>query len=229
MKAVRSSPVPDAGLFESGPSPAVGLDMIDGQVPYLTVDGILADPLRVRETALALDYSPGPANYPGRVARFPAADASLSQLLSKIIVLVESQYLPRLPELPNGARPSRVRGADTDFAITEVRPDDLSPAQRMPHTDAVPIFGLIYLNEEERGGTLFFKPKDRNARIEPADGYPASDDPNLTICGRIEGRFNRLAIYPGFIAHSGEIAGDWITGDERLRSPRLTQRIMFFI
>jgi hypothetical protein len=228
MKPGCSDAATDAGLFETGASPAVDLGMIDGQVPYLTVDGIFADPLRVREAALALDYSPGPANYPGRVARFPAADAALSRFLSKIVVLVESQYLPRLPELPNGARPSRVRGADTDFAITEVRPDELSPEQRIPHTDAVPIFGLIYLNEEERGGTLFFKPKDRNVRIEPAAGYPASDD-HLAICGHIEGRFNRLAIYPGFIAHSGEIAGDWITADERLRSPRLTQRIMFFV
>jgi hypothetical protein len=218
-----------ADLFETDESATLELGWIDGQVPYLTVDGIFAEPARVRETALALDYSPGPANYPGRVARFPPADGSLSQFLRKIIALVERQYLPRLPELPNGARPSSIRGVDTDFAITDFRPEELSAAQRMPHTDAVPLFGLIYLNEEERGGTLFFKPRHRNVRLEPADGYPASDDPHLAICGHIEGRFNRLAIYPGFIPHSGEIAGDWITGDGRLLSPRLTQRIMFFI
>lgn len=222
-------PAAHGDLFETGPSAVLDLGRIDGQVPYLTVDGIFADPVRVRETALALDYSPGPANYPGRVVRYPAADASLSRFLRKIIALVEGEYLPRLPELPNGARPSRVRGVDTDFAITDIQPDELSSAQRMPHTDAVPLFGLIYLNEEERGGTLFFKPKHREVRLEPADGYPASDDRHLAICGHIEGRFNRLAIYPGFIPHSGEIAGDWITGEGRLLSPRLTQRIMFFI
>ncbi len=38
----------------------------------------------------------------------------------------------------------------------------------------------------------------------------------------------RLVIYPGIVPHSGEIAGDWIHGEERFRYPRLTQRFTFF-
>jgi hypothetical protein len=45
--------------------------------------------------------------------------------------------------------------------------------------------------------------------------------------GRIEAAFNRLAIYPGFVPHSGEIVGEWIKTDERFTNPRLTQRLVF--
>lgn len=215
-------------LFATGQAPRLSSGLIDGQVPFLTIDGVFADPARVREAGLALDFQPGTAHYPGRVARYPATDPSLGNFLRKTIALVEREYLPKLPPLPGGVRPARVRGVDTDFAVTDLHPDELTGRQRMPHTDAVPLFGLIYLNEEERGGTYFFKPRNRAVEPKPADGYPAPGG-ELIACGHIEGRFNRLAIYPGFIPHSGEIAGDWIGSDERHRSPRLTQRIMFFL
>jgi hypothetical protein len=214
-------------LFATGDSPQLSGGYIDGRIPYLTVDGILAEPSAVRAAALALPFSPGTAHYPGRVARFPAGDPSMMELLRKLVDLVTREYLPRLPSLPGGERLSRVRGVDTDFAIIDTHPSELSAIQRAPHTDAVPVFGLIYLNEEPRGGTLFFKPREQAAEAVDRSGYPHSDE-QLEVCGHIEGRFNRLAIYPGFIRHSGEIQGDWIENDDRFNSPRLTQRIAFF-
>jgi imidazolonepropionase-like amidohydrolase len=56
----------------------------------------------------------------------------------------------------------------------------------------------------------------------------ARADEQLGLAGHIEGRFNRLAIYPGFVLHSGEIDGDWIEKEDRLAAPRLTQRIKFY-
>lgn len=215
-------------LFATGDNPKVSVELIDGQIPALAIDGIFKDPHRVREVALGLTYSPGTAHYPGRVARFPADDPSLIAFIRKVVALVGREYLPRLPALPNGQRPGGVRGVDTDFAITDVPPDQLSPEQRKPHIDAVPVFGLLYLNEEERGGTLFFRPKTATPGEIARSGYPTRSDEELEICGRIEGRFNRLAIYPGFVLHSGEIEGEWIKGEERLLKPRLTQRMMFF-
>lgn len=212
-------------LFATGATPVLSAGYIDGHFPYLTIDGIFADPLALREAALALPFSAGTAHYPGRVARFPDRDVSLTKFLRELVGLVTREYLPRLPPLPGGDLLLEVRGVDTDFAITDMHPSELTAIQRKPHIDAVPIFGLIYLNEEPRGGTLFFR-KQQQA-VAAASGYPSRDD-QLEVCGYIEGRFNRLAIYPGFVLHSGEIKGDWIEGDDRFTSPRLTQRVAFF-
>jgi len=215
-------------LFAIGPAPQVSMNYIDGQVPFLTVDGIFTDPSAVRSAALALPYSPAPAHYPGRLARVPAGDVSLMAFLQKVAALVTRQYLPRLPPLPGGARLSALRGADSDFAITDTHPSQLRVEQREPHLDAVPVFGLVYLNEEPRGGTLFFKPRAGSAMRESHEGYPSRVHDRYEVCGHIEGLYNRLAIYPGFILHSGEIEGEWIGSETRFSSPRLTQRIMFF-
>src|SRR5688572_25459707 len=131
---------------------------IDGRIPYLTIDGIFADPSAVRAAALALPYSSGTAHYPGRVARCPPGDASLTRFLRQIVEIVAREYLPHLPPARNGVPLTRVRGVDTDFAITDRHPSELSPHQSAPHIDAVPVFGLVYLNDPPRGGTLFFKP-----------------------------------------------------------------------
>src|SRR5579872_3524608 len=226
-KAMHDWRAMSGDLFETAAAAQLSGGYIDRRIPYLTIDGIFADPLAVRAAALALPYSPGTAHYPGRVARFPDGDPSLTELLRKLVGLVANEYLPRLP-LPGGGKASlQVRGADTDFAITDRHPSELTANQRAPHVDAVPVFGLIYLNDEPRGGTLFFKPRGKSAGAADRSGYPRPDE-QLEVCGHIDGRFNRLALYPGFILHSAEIEGEWIESDGRFTSPRLTQRIMFF-
>jgi len=216
-----------SNLFATAATAQLSGGYIDGRIPYLTIDGIFIEPLAVRAAALALPFSAGTAHYPGRVARFPPGNSSLTEFLRKLVDLVTREYLPQLPTPPRGGQLARVRGVDTDFAITDTHPSELSAKQRAPHVDAVPVFGLLYLNQEPRGGTLFFKPRGQVAGARGRSGYPRSDE-ELEVCGHIEGRFNRLAIYPGFILHSGEITGEWIESDERFTSPRVTQRIMFF-
>jgi hypothetical protein len=218
---------PTSDLFATGRDPQVTVGQIGGQLPYLAVDDIFADPVAIRESALSLPYARGTAHYPGRVARFPPGDPSLTAFLQKITALVTHEYLPRLPQPESGRRLLQVRGLDTDFAITDTHPSKLSANQRKPHVDGVPVFGLVYLNQQPRGGTLFFKARNEPLGCAVDPGYPQASE-ELEVCGHIEGRFNRLAIYPGFILHSGEIEGEWIEGDDRFTSPRLTQRIMFF-
>jgi hypothetical protein len=215
-------------LFKTGPAAQLSVGLIDERVPYLTIDAVFADPSAVRAAALALPYSRGTAHYPGRVARFPAEDASLTEFLRKLVGIVGREYLPRLAQAGAGRPLSQIRGVDTDFAITDTHPSELSANQRAPHVDPVPVFGLVYLNEEPRGGTLFFRPRAGVAGAASRSGYPRADE-QLEVCGHIEGRFNRLAIYPGFILHSGEIEGEWIESDVRFTTPRVTQRIMFFL
>jgi hypothetical protein len=216
-----------SGLFATAAAAQLSGGYIEDRIPFLTIDGIFADARAVRAAALALPFSAGTAHYPGRVARYPAGDPSLMEFLQTLVGLVTREYLPRLPSLPDGKRLARVRGVDTDFAIVDTHPSELDPIQSAPHTDAVPVFGLVYLNEEPRGGTLFFKPRTQGAAAPKQPGYPRENE-QLEVCGHIEGRFNRLAIYPGFVHHSGEIKGEWIESDDRFASPRLTQRIAFF-
>jgi hypothetical protein len=215
-------------LFATSDSAEANFDVIDGAIPVLLVDNIFRDPVAVREAALKLPFSPGTAHYPGRVARFPPGDPSLTGFLKNVLSLVQAKYLPHMPVLPNGARLTSFRGLDTDFAITDFHPDELTSKQRKPHVDAVPIFGLVYLNDPPRGGTMFYRQKNPREELRPSQGYPTAESDQIELSYHIEGLFNRLAIYPGFIPHSGEIEGDWITGEDRFRNPRLTQRIQFF-
>ena len=85
-------------LFATSDNPSVTAGPVDGRIPYFAIDGIFRDPLAVREAALALPYSEGTAHYPGRVARFPPGDPSLTGFLRKVVTLVARDYLPRLPE-----------------------------------------------------------------------------------------------------------------------------------
>ena len=217
-------------LFATPPQLEMAFAQIAPGVPVLTVDNFYLDPDSVRAAALELRFEAPDYPYPGRLARYDNADTGLLACRRKVLDIVNRFYLPNVPPLfKEGQRIGAFRRVGTDFAVVDVLPGDLAPVQRRPHVDPVPVFGLIYLNREERGGTLFFKPRGGGAAAAaPPGGYPDGSDAEVELIGRIEGRFNRLAIYPGFVPHSGEIAGGWIEGEERFTAPRLTQRFVLF-
>lgn len=217
----------DDDLFEMPSEVDIRRVTIGGEIPIILVDGIFKDPDRIRERALRLPYSQPPYPYPGRLATIPEPNRSLTDLKRKILSLVNSQYLSHLPIAQDGQRLLAFRKLHTDFGVIDVHPDELSLEQRLPHTDPVPVFGLIYLNREERGGTLFFKRRRPVDNEDRGGGYLTTSNGRFDLLGRIEPAYNRLAIYPGFVPHSGEIAGDWIRGPDRFQSPRLTQRLVF--
>ena len=197
------------------------------RVPVILMDDVYVRPREIREAALQLSYHKPEFPYPGRIARVEQSNSSLSHLMRWALNLVNKEYLSRVPRiLHEGADLTALNKIYTDFAIVDAHPDELSNAQRIPHIDAVPVFGLIYLNPEPRGGTLFFQ---QTAEVDEGahhEGYMTSTNSAFQVIGRIEAVFNRLAIYPGFILHSGDITGDWIKGDERFLEPRLTQRLV---
>ena len=202
-------------------------EAVGGRLPVLIVDGLYEHPDAIREMALGLDYAPPPYPYPGRLA-VPAPDPSLERMRGWALDLINSTYLPRVPPITDRGRHIAAFGdAYTDFAVVDVHPDELSSAQRMPHVDPVPLFGLVYLNREPRGGTLFFEQTADAGEDDRGHGYFTGSDDRFSLIGRIEAAFNRLAIYPGFVPHSGDISGDWIASDDRFTSPRLTQRLVF--
>ena len=216
------------GLFELNPNASAAMRLVGGQIPVVLIDEVFANPAAIREHALRLRFHKPPYPYPGRIAEPHNADPSLKAFLAKVLDLVNGEYLPRIPSIGEAGRPiSAFARVEADFAITDMHPDELEPVQRAPHVDPVPIFGLVYLNPAERGGTLFFKGSAGEAGRD-RDGYFVEGDGEYAYIGKIEAQFNRLAIYPGFVPHTGEIVGDWIRTDERFRSPRLTQRLVFF-
>ena len=219
----------DSGdIFAMAAQPRAQIAYLDGQIPVMLVDNVFADPLGVRTLALGLPYQPAGAHYPGRKAQLPEGHEGLERFLGEVRGAVERHYFPRIGALPDGRRPTAIRRVETDFAITDVHPSELTKEQTRPHIDHVPFFGLVYLNPQDRGGTLFFRAKSQVAPSSPRTGYQLESDEHVQLCGKIEGRFNRLAIYPGFILHTGEVKG-WIETQERFDEPRLTQRIMFFL
>ena len=219
----------DQALFETPAELDVQLVTVGGEIPVIQIDGFFNRPDDIRRTALGLDYQTPPYPYPGKLAAIPEPNRSLSELKRKLLQLVNRAYLPRVPRIAqDGRRVSAFREVHVDFAVVDVHPDELSNEQRLPHTDPVPVFGLVYLNREERGGTLFFKQRaSSDEKAAKGSGYVTVSDEAFELLGRIEPAYNRLVIYPGFIPHSGEIAGDWIRGPERFESPRLTQRLVF--
>lgn len=216
------------GLFALNPDSEATMKILGGRFPVLVVDDVFSRPEPLRASALDLTYSEADTAYPGRIARPDANDPSLDLFLRKVLELVNEQYLPRVPPIGVDGKPlARFRSIDADFAITDLHPDQLQPTQRMPHTDPVAMFGLVYLNPQPRGGTLFFERVSTHVQEEPSSGYFSVGNPEFNLVGRIDGLFNRLAIYPGFVLHSGEIEGEWIRTDERFAAPRLTLRLAF--
>jgi hypothetical protein len=216
------------GAFALNPGSRATMHVLGGRIPILLVDRVFDEPEQLRTTALQLSYAEPGTAYPGRIAELDQNDQSLQLFLGKVLQLVNEQYLPRVPPISADGKPiARFRSIHADFAITDLHPDQLQPTQRKPHIDPVAIFGLVYLNPQPRGGTLFFDRVSTDGGEEPSGGYFTVGDAEFRPLGRIDGLFNRLAVYPGFVLHSGEIAGEWIKSDERFVTPRLTLRLAF--
>ena len=217
----------DQDLFELSPGLDIRFEKLGGRVPVILVDDFYRRPDDIREAALTLGFEKPSTPYPGKIAEIPGDNRSLTEVMARVLKLVNGEYLKRVRIAAKGQAIAAFRRLYTDFAVVDVHPDDLTAVQRNPHVDPVPVFGLVYLNPEERGGTLFFERKGPPGGTPVSTGYVTATNENFELIGRIEPAYNRLAIYPGFVLHSGEIEGDWIRGDERFNKPRLTQRFRF--
>jgi len=213
-------------LFQLSRERRLSVEMIAGKFPVVLVDEFYERPDDIRAAALTLPFrKPTHQPYPGKLAQIPP-NPSLRDAVNCVTQFANAEFLPRAPIRQRGSLVASLRVVDTDFAVVDTHPDELEPVQRKPHVDPVPVFGLVYLNHEDRGGTLFFQQiADEPEEVGP--GYLTHSNEHFELLGKIEPRFNRLAIYPGFVLHSGEIAGDWIEGEERFTNPRLTQRFVF--
>jgi hypothetical protein len=214
-------------LFNLSSSITATFTTAGSSIPVIIIDNVYARPDEIREMALSLPFSSPSYPYPGKLA-IPPATKGLQRVTEWALRMANESYLPRIPPIAkDNQQITAFREVYTDFAVIDVHPHELSETQRLPHVDPVPVFGLIYLNREERGGTLFFDKAVDAARASLAAGYLTKSNGEFELRGQIEAAFNRMAIYPGFVPHSGEIEGDWIEDERRFTSPRLTQRFAF--
>lgn len=196
--------------------------------PVLLIDGVMRDPQALVEAAAGEDFRPvfGPeGGYPG--LRAPAPLAYVETLVRALQPTMAQAF-----GLGNVA-PGR---AECSFSLVTLRPDQLVPAQRIPHVDTVnPLqFALLhYLCDERFGGTAFYRhratgfaalteenlPEYEARRAEEEDlcaGYPLGDLDHFEELAAVDARFDRLVIYRSRLLHSGRIeAPELLSADPR--------------
>jgi len=140
--------------------------------------------------------------------------------------------------------------ASAAFSLATLQPEQLNTAQRLPHidtTDPRQFAVLHYLCDPRHGGTAFYRHRstgfesldeDRAPTCyaalkheldqgqEPPPAYVVTSTPLFEQIGRVEARFDRVAIYRSQMLHSGLIdPTSGLSDDPRLG--RLTANSFF--
>ncbi|WP_423603618.1 DUF6445 family protein [Sphingomonas sp. MS122] len=189
------------------------------QQPIAIVDGFHPDPDTLCDAACAASFGPAPRHYPGIRAELPAD--YFAQVRPALTTVLRDVF---------GA-PRQIDLLDASFSIVTAPPATLTPAQRLPHVDAVArgrIALVHYLSRDHGDGTAFFRHRttgyetidearsaDYLARLEaelrgsaPPAGYLNGDTELFAEIARVEARYNRAVIYRSALLHSGAISPD---------------------
>ena len=218
--------------MEINPNAQVRVELVDGSIPVLYVEDFYTDPLAVREEALVASFDQTIALYPGRHAplRTEASKAVVKHVCDLLTLIGDRKY--------------QADTAVTDFSILTTKASALIGAQKHPHIDPTPVLGLVYLNPHLSQGTCFFYNRKIGAHSIITDEqntalseFLASDGPtyepeNYSVDGNpvwekiytIEGKFNRLVVYPGNVFHSIDLVD--VPEHFDINTARLTQRII---
>ncbi len=169
-------------------------------------------------------FAPPVTAYPGLNAPLPAG--SLAPFIADL--------MPRLAGIFGIPRDTQLDGRGY-FGLVTLREDDLTPGQSIPHVDNIGDRGLaavIYLCGEDKGGTGFYRHRstaferltkdniavynsvlDFETRHALARRYPVGDHPLFERIGEVEACFNRLAVYPCNLLHSGQVDPSRLSAD----------------
>jgi hypothetical protein len=213
----------------------VRVEQIADTFPILFIDDFYADPMTVREFALSLPFDGMLALYPGRHAflnGLPGLDDERRAEVSEACYFVAEL-------LTLGGATLR-----TDFSLITTPGRLLVQGQKHPHVDLTPILAVLYLNPESLGGTSFYRNREMGNIAVVGDEDMrrftefAARAPTGRVCDSYEmvhpdlwekvyetdGRFNRLAAYPGNVFHWVECGRVPEPFDPALA--RLTQRFI---
>lgn len=192
------------------------------QTKIMQIDHAFDQPKHLLDAALQLQFAPNGRFYPGLRALAPEF---YRQWLVRNFV---EQYLPQFI-----AAPARASLALCHFSVVTTPPEQLAPEQCVPHVDGChPLkFALVhYLFLRPHGGTAFYRhnasglervneaqhqdffalrQQELATHSRPQD-YIRTDTREYTHIGEIKGAFNRLAIYPQNLLHSGVINSPFV-------------------
>ena len=208
------------------------MELVAGSIPVLYVEDFYIDPLEVRADALKGAFDLSIAMYPGRHTTIstPASRRVVEHVCALLTALGERVYEPAT--------------TITDFSILTTKAKDLLNVQKHPHIDPTPVLGLVYLNPHLTQGTCFFYNRilqthtivgeeqaarhqaflqNESGKYEPTN-YDVSTSSAWEKIYTIEGRFNRLVVYPGNVFHSIDFVD--VPDHLPVEQARLTQRFI---
>lgn len=184
--------------------PVVIIDNFSGQVQFLL------------SQAMNAHYAPAGVGYPGIRAKADSFYLGIRrQLLSEIMMQVFGFK----------------RGANCEsctFSIVTTPPNELEPAQRIPHYDDTGehVLAALHYLKEDTGGTSFYRHRStgfetvtperaeayRQALCDedgeygtPASGYIYGDTEHFELIADVPAKADRMVIYRGRTLHSGSI------------------------
>lgn len=189
--------------------------------PVMVVDGVMQHPQALVEfAAREVRFAPAPAGenfYPGLLGAMPlrfvaALVAALRPRIETVFALGDAQPV----------------NASFNFSMVTFGPDQLEPAQRIPHvdtTDPLQLAVLHYLCDERFDGTAFYRHRSTGfetlseerwgpyqaalaadlERHPPAAGFIGADTPVFERTARFGLRFDRVLVYRSRVLHSGQI------------------------
>ncbi|MDB5679490.1 DUF6445 family protein [Sphingomonas bacterium] len=208
----------------------------DAQIPVVVIDDVTGAPGAAVALAAAMaPFPPSAGNYYPGLRQPIAPDARANAYVEHLLEI-------SAPFIGGAFDADGFDLIEASFSIVTTPPGSLDPAQRAPHfdsTDPDHLAVMHYLTDTP--GTAFFR--QRATGIERVDarnqgtfvdhakraaatmaGYVQGSNAHYEEIGRIEGRRDRLAIYPGALLHSGIIPPDAIL-DSDPRAGRLTTNI----
>lgn len=198
------------------------------------IDDLYVDPDGVRRLAFENNFPQSQAYYPGR-------HQPLSPLESDVRAFCH--FIARVLSHATGRNVSGASIA-TDFSILTTPEKALLNLQGQPHVDGSPMLGVIYLNDGDYGGTVFFRNRETGSmsivtpdqqehyrRITAANAtssdtlqYVVDSTDDWERVDVVDGRKNRLVIWPGNVFHSIQVKVPPELGS--VSSKRLTQRVI---
>ncbi|MGB0659916.1 MAG: DUF6445 family protein [Mangrovicoccus sp.] len=221
--------------FALNPSMRAYVDWIgEKEVPLFRIDDIYIDPDAVRDFAFQMEFPNSQAYYPGRHQPLSEDIEGIPEFLAHIGALFGQAVNQTVPP----------GGIGTDFSIVTTPEYKLLGQQGQPHIDGVPMLGVIYLNDADFGGTIFFRNKETGSvkvltpqekehydRVtsgqqngERQNTYITDSDSDWEAIHTTDGTKNCLVMWPGTVWHSINVKIPPETGE--ISDKRLTQRVI---